>query len=307
LLTGATGVVGRRVVPILVGTGHRVTAVGRSPEKRTALQHMGAIPVEVDLFAAEAAYRALKGQDAVINLATHMPPSSARMLLPGAWRENDRIRRVASRTLVNAALRAGVGQFIQESFAPVYQDGGDQWIDESWPIRPARYNRSVIDAEAAAASFTERGGAGVVLRFGVFYGPDAFQVTDLIKLVRKGWAPVLGADRFISSISHDDAATAVVAALGVGAGTYNVADDLPLRRREWVDALAGALGVQFPKLMPSWLGRIPGSMMELLARSQRISNRKLRQAAGWAPHYPTVREGWPAIVQELKEAASHPS
>jgi nucleoside-diphosphate-sugar epimerase len=301
-LTGASGVIGRRVVPILVGTSHRVTAIGRSAEKRAALEHMGAVAVDVDIFATQAVQRALKGHDAVINLATHMPSSSARMLLPGSWRENDQIRRVASGILVDAAIKAGAGQFIQESFAPIYQDGGDQWIDEAWPVRPAGYNRSVLDAEQAAARFTDRSGAGVVLRFALFYGPDAFHVTDLIKLVRRGWAPVFGANGFVSSVSHDDAATAVVAALGVGAGIYNVADDVPLRRREWVDALAAALGTRPPRLLPDWLVRLGGSMAELLARSQRISNRKLRQASGWSPSYPSVREGWPAVIQEVKRA-----
>jgi nucleoside-diphosphate-sugar epimerase len=298
-LTGATGVVGRRVVPILLGTGHQVTALGRSPDKRAALERMGASPAELDLFAPEAVQRVVKGHEAIINLATHIPASTARMLLPGAWRENDRIRRDASRILVDAAIKAEAGFFIQESFAPIYEDGGDQWIDESWPIRPVAYNRSVVEAERSASRFSERGGTGVVLRFGMFYGADAFTARDLVKLVKKGWAPVFGANGFISSISHDDAATAVVAALGVGAGIYNVTDDAPMRRREWADALATALGAPAPRLLPSWLGRIGGSMMELLGRSQRISNRKLRQAAGWAPQYPSVREGWRAVVAEL--------
>src|SRR5215207_9781796 len=264
-LTGATGVIGRRVVPILAGTGHRVTAIGRSPEKRAALERQGASAIGVDLFDPEAVRRVLTGHDAVINLATHIPPSSARMLLPGAWRENDRIRRVASGNLVAAALKAGAGQFIQESFAPMYEDGGEQWIDESWPIRPARYNQSSVDAERSAARFTDRGGIGVVLRFALFYGPDAVHVIDLIKLVRKGWAPVFGSNGFISLIAHEDAATAVVAALGVGAGIYNVADDAPVRRHEWVDALAAALGIPSPKLPPRWISRLGGSITELLA------------------------------------------
>lgn len=299
-LTGATGVIGRRVVPILVGTGHRVAAVGRSPEKRTALAQMGAIPVDLDLFQPEAVRRAVAGHGAIVNLATHMPSSSARMLLPGAWRENDRVRRVGSGILAHAATVADAGWFIQESFAPVYVDGGDEWIDERGPIRPARYNRSVIDAEQSAERFTQRGGTGIVLRFAAFYGPDAFHVVDLIKLVRKGWAPVFGPDGFISSISHDDAATAVVAALGLEAGTYNVSDDVPVRRREWVDTLAASLGVRAPRVPPKWVTRIGGSMTELLSRSQRISNRKLREASGWTPRYPSVREGWPAVVEELR-------
>ena len=305
-VTGATGVVGRRVVPILIGTGHRVTAVGRSPEKRAWLEEMGASSVDGDLVAPEAVRRAVAGHDAVINLATHMPSSSTRMLAPTAWRENDRIRRVGSRILADAAAAVGAGWFIQESFAPVYLDGGDEWIDERWPQRPASYNRTVLDAEQSAEHFTERGGTGIVLRFAMFYGPDAFHVRDLIKLVRKGWAPIFGADGFVSSISHDDAATAVVAALGVGSGAYNVADDVPFRRREWIDSLADALGTAAPRLLPQWLSRLAGSMGELLARSQRISNRKLKRESGWEPRYPSVREGWPAVVAELEKSTAPP-
>jgi len=87
-VAGATGVVGRRVVPALVGAGHGVTAVGRTPERRETLARMGAVPAELDLFDKGAVARAVAGHDAVINLATHIPLST-RMLFPGAWREND--------------------------------------------------------------------------------------------------------------------------------------------------------------------------------------------------------------------------
>src|ERR1044071_3947595 len=98
-----------------------------------------------------------------------MPRSSVRMLLPWEWRENDRIRREGSAALVDAAMHAGVARFIQESFAPVYEDGGDRWIDEQWPIRPTAYNRTVADAERSAARFAAAGGVGIVTRFAAFY------------------------------------------------------------------------------------------------------------------------------------------
>jgi len=300
-LAGATGAVGRRLVPLLVAEGHRVTAVGRTPEKRAALERAGAAPVEVDLFNPEAVTLTVKGHDGVINVATHIPGSSGRLLLPGAWRENDRIRREASANLAAAALEAGAARYIQESFAPIYVDGGDRWIDESAPVRPVRYNRSVLDAERAAQGFTAKGGTGIVLRFAGFYAADAFQVRDMARLIRKGWAPLPGAETaFLSSIHHDDAATAVRAALGARAGIYNVTDDEPLRRRDYVDTLAAALGAPPPRLPPAWLMRLGGSLTELLSRSLRISNRKLREATGWAPRYPSVREGWPEVLARLR-------
>ena len=301
-VTGATGVIGRRVVPLLVAAGHQVTAVGRSPEQCAALTRVGATPAQLDLFVPDAVRRAVAGHAVVINLATHLP-RSARMFLPGAWRANDRIRRVASAILVDAAIAGGAEHFIQESFAPVYPDRGDQWIDERTPIRPARYNRSVADAERAVERFTRSGRTGIVLRFALFYGPDSDQTRDLIAFVRQGWAPIPGsAASFFSSVAHDDAATAVVAALRVRAGVYNVVDDEPLRRREYFDTLAAALGVPPPKIPPAWMGYLLGSLGETLARSLRISNQKLREEGGWAPRYPSVREGWPPVVAALREA-----
>ncbi len=302
-IAGATGVIGRRVIPLLVGAGHQVTAVGRTPEKCAALERMGAVPAHVDLFAPDALRSAVVGHDVVVNLATHIP-SSSRAFLPGAWRENDRIRRDVSANLVEAAIAGGADRYIQESFAPVYTDRGDEWIDERTPIQPARYNRSVADAERAAEHFIQSGHAGVVLRFAFFYGPDSGYTRDMIGFVRKGWALNLGpAEGFISSVSHDDAATAVVAALGLRAGVYNVADDEPVRRREYFDSLAELLGVASPKLPSAWMARLVGSLGETLARSLRISNRKLRAESGWVPSYPSVREGWRAVVEALRRAA----
>ncbi len=298
-LAGATGVIGRRVVPLLVAAGHRVTAVGRAPDKRAALERAGAAAIELDLFDPAAVRRAVAGHDVVINLATHIP-ASARAFFPGAWRETNRMRRLVSHSLATAA---GTSRFIQESFAPIYEDAGDRWIDEDAPVRVARYNRGVLDAEAAAGRVTRDGGTGVVLRFAFFYGADSDFTRDAIRYVRRGRAPVLGSPSgFISAVSHDDAATAVIAALAVPAGTYNVSDDRPLRRREFVDALAEALGVPPPKFFPRWLAVLAGSLGETLARSQRIANGKLRAASGWAPRYPSVVEGWRAVVDLLNGA-----
>lgn len=299
-VAGATGVIGRRVVPQLVAAGHAVSAAARSPGKGVPLENAGARTLRVDLFDPKALRAAVAGHDVVINLATHIPASTARMLLPGAWRENDRIRKHASSNLVDAAIAAGASRFIQESFAPVYPDRGDAWIDEDTPIAPTRYNRTVTDAEASARRFTTHGRAGVVLRFGGFYGHDSVFTRDMIELVRKGRAPLPGApDAYVSSISHDDAASAVVAALGVPAGTYNVVDDEPLRRREFAAALAAALHVEPPRPFPAWLAALAGSLGELMSRSQRISNRLLRWESGWRPKYPSLHEGWPATVAAL--------
>jgi nucleoside-diphosphate-sugar epimerase len=299
-VTGATGVIGRRVVPLLLTAGHQVTGVGRSGDQRAALERQGAATIDVDIFDPAALARAVAGHDALVNLATHMPPSTARMMLPGAWKENDRVRRLGSANLVDAAVRNDVRRFIQESFAPIYADRGDEWIDERWRVEPARYNRSTLDAELSAERFSEEHGAGIVLRFAFFYGPDAFTTRDMMAMVRRGWAPIPGApDAYISSIAHDDAASAVVAALDAPAGIYNVVDDEPLRRRELAAAIAGALGVKPPRAFPQWLVPFMGSSARLLARSQRISNGKLRAMTGWVPRFASAREGWAALAGQV--------
>jgi nucleoside-diphosphate-sugar epimerase len=183
-------------------------------------------------------------------------------------------------------------------------DRGDAWIDEAVPVQPAPYSRSTVAAEEQAHHFTRSGGTGVVLRFGYFYGPEAGFTLDTIEYVRKGRAPMFGHEEgFISSIHLEDAATAVLAALALPAGTYNVVEDEPLQRRAFFDALAGALGVPPPRFFPAWPARLLGSIGEQLTRSQRIANGKLRAASGWAPKYPSVREGWPAVVTALGAAS----
>lgn len=307
LITGATGVVGRLAIPRLLARGHRVTAVGRTSEKRAELSALGADAIELDLFDLVAARRAMAGHDAVVNLATHMPPSFFQMLLPWAWHENDRVRKEGSATLAQAALMADVPRFVQESFAPVYEGGGDRWIDEQWPQRPTSYNRTVLDAEASASRFTSAGGTGVVLRFAAFYGPDAL-LREAIGIVRRGWAPLFGAaDAYWSSVSHEDAAAAVVAALDVPAGAYDVCDDEPLTRRLWVDALADAARLPRPRFAPRWLAKLGGSTVELLSRSQRMTNAKLKAASGWTPRWRSAREGLPPAVRALRDDAGAPT
>src|SRR5579885_2618220 len=263
-IAGGTGVIGRRVIPALVRAGYNVTATARSSASADRLRGMGAEPVLVSLFDATALRRAAGKPDIVINLATHMPSSTTQMMLPWSWRENDRVRREGSANLAAAARATGADCYIQESFAPIYADGGVQWIDETWPVAPVRYNRTILDAERAANTFTREGGRG------------------MIAMARKGLAPMPGKpEAYISSVSHDDAASAVVAAITATSGTYNVVEDEPTTRAEWTAALARAVGVEQIKPIPKPLEVLGGPIVGLLGRSLRISNRKFRDVTGW--------------------------
>ena len=298
-LTGATGVLGRRVLPRLVAAGHGVTAVARTPEKAEAVRAAGATPVTIDLFDPVAVEGAVAGHDTVVNLATHIPPT-AKAALPGAWKENERIRTEASRNLVDAALAVGATRFVQEALAFIYVDTGDAWVDEDAPVDGA-FNVGVRIAEEQVSRFTAAGGAGVVLRFGLFHAADSEQTQQAIAVARRGFAFTLGRpDAYLAMIEIDDAAEAVLAALGAPAGVYNVVDDEPLTRRDYADALATALGRPKPlRLAPAVAAKVGGSKTALLARSERVRNTRFRKATGWAPRSPSAREAWVKIVGEL--------
>lgn len=306
-VAGATGVIGRRLIPLLVDAGGDVTAVARSPAKAAQLKKQGAKPVTVDLFDPAAVEEAVMGHQTVINIATRIP-SGMKVMLPGAFDENIRIRREASQNLASGAIAARAQRFIQESFAPAYPDCGSEWIDESVEIRPATYIESVRDAESAADEFTKSGGAGVVLRFSLFYGPDSSLTQDIVRAMKTGIAPFLGGpEAYMSSIWTDDAAAAVFAALKVPPGVYNVTDDEPMRRGEAFELLAAALDARRPRVPPRWLTMISGSLGDTLGRSLRLSNAKFRQASGWTPTVPSVRTGWKVLVSEMKSAGLMPA
>jgi nucleoside-diphosphate-sugar epimerase len=295
-VAGATGVLGRRVVPLLVEAGHEVSAVARGPEKAAALRAQGATPVAVDLFDGQAVTEAVAGHDAVLNLATSIP-MGMKAAQTSAWADNDRIRTEASAHLVDAALAAGARRFVQESIAFTYADGGDGWLSEDAPLDPIPHTRSALVAEAAARRFTQAGAGrvGVALRFAYFYG-QVGHTADLLRLTRAGVAPAFGPGTYLPSIHIDDAATAVVAALKAPAGDYNVADDEPLTKAEYFEAVAASIGVRPPRVPPLALARAAGSVARLQARSLRVSNRQFKEATGWAPRYPSAREGWPASI-----------
>jgi nucleoside-diphosphate-sugar epimerase len=297
LVAGSTGVVGWRAVRELVAAGCEVTAVARTPEKADVVGRLGAMPLAVNLFDAGAVREAVQGQEVVVNLATHIPPVS-RAALPGAWKENDRIRTEVSANLADAVIAGGAQRYIQESISFIYADGGERWLDEHAPQDVPPVLRSVLAAEGAAQRVTDAGRTGVVLRFAQFYGTGATHTDTSLRAARRGVAPVFGRRHGYLSVIHlDDAARAVVAALDLPAGPVNIGDDEPLRREDHAAAIAAAIGR--PRLR--WAGaagRTGGRRLQPLLRSHRIANGRLR-SAGWAPVYPSAREGWPEVVASL--------
>ena len=299
-VAGATGVLGKRAVKALVEAGHQVTAVARTAEKAEQVRAAGARPVTIDLFDVDAVTAAVAGHDVVVNLATHIPPLT-QAAMPGAWKENDRIRTDASRNLVDAAIAGGATKYVQESITFTYPDKGDEWIDESVSIEDNPFTKAPLAAEANAARFTAAGDGrqGIVLRFGFFYATDATHTVDSVRFARRGLAPTVGTgSSYISSISADDAARAVVAAVErASAGIYNVVDDEPVTRDEYGAAMGAALGrSKRPRLLPAWPMKAGGVKVTSIMRSQRVSNAGFKAATGWAPRDRSVREGFARVV-----------
>jgi nucleoside-diphosphate-sugar epimerase len=303
-LAGATGVLGRRAVPAMIERGHEVTGVARSPEKADLLRRLGATPVGVDLFDPAAVAEAVAGHDAVVHAATNIPPPT-RMSLPRAWATNDRLRAEATPLLADAAARTGAAVFVKESITFTYVDGADRWLDESAQLAPLANLTSSVVAEDVAEHYTDAaaGRRGVVIRYGMFYGPDSDSTLVTVRAARRGVAAALG-DRhnYASSIHTADAAEALAAALDVAAGVYNVVDDEPVIWEDYFAALAAALGKRRLRFPPPIVAKAAGRGTAALARSQRISNRKFREASGWAPRYRSVREGWPAVIEAIGTA-----
>ncbi|MDP9067334.1 MAG: NAD(P)-dependent oxidoreductase [Actinomycetota bacterium] len=298
-VAGATGVAGRRAVQSLVAAEHRVSAVARDSAKRRWLEEVGAAPVEVDLFEGDAVRSAVGGHDAVVNLTTKIP-ALARAALPRAWNENDRIRTHVSKNLVDAALATDAGSYIQESLAFMYPDSGDNWIDEDVPVDAPPHARTTLVAERQARRFSAAGGRGVVLRFGQFYAPDATHAESWVAVARRGLSPFPGPpDAFTPLVHADDVGRAIVAALEVPRGTYNVVDHEPLRQGRLAEILAAALRVQRLRFAPTPLMRAGGAKVQMLMRSQRVSNRRFREAAGWQPQFSSAADGFPQMVREV--------
>jgi nucleoside-diphosphate-sugar epimerase len=282
-VAGATGVIGRRAVARLVAAGHEVTGIARTAAKAAQLRRIGAEPIEVSLFEPARLRDAVAGHDAVVNLATKIP-TLTQAARESSWDENNRIRSEGARNLVDAALAAGARVFVQESLAFVYGEHGDVWIDGSSAVlSDSPFTEPVRVAEASVARFTEAGGRGVVLRFGVFQAADSHHAHAIFEAARRGFLLDVGApDGYLPTIDADDAAAAVVAALEAApAGEYDVVDDEPVTRRTYARTLARAVGRRSLRHPPGT--RLATSKAGPLVDSQRVSNARFREATGWAP------------------------
>lgn len=300
-VAGGSGTIGVPLVRALVARNHRVVATTRSPEKQKSIAALGAIPVVVDALDAAALDRAVReaAPSHVIHQLTALPktgPRSARDLEP-----TNRLRDEGTRNLLHAAIAAGARRFIAGSFALIgaapTQAPADAQIDQA--------GAAVRSMESQVLDAARHGTIeGIVLRYGLFYGPGNPATRELLTLVRKRRVPRIRNDRGQLPYIHlDDAVTATVAALdrGTSGNVYDIVDDHPTAFSEMVTELAAVAGARPPLTVPAWLlRRVTPYMARLFSIQLRLSNANARQDLEWAPMFPSYREG---LRQTIARAA----
>ncbi len=303
-VTGATGALGRHLVPGLVAAGHEVTATTRMPAKAGPLREAGAVPVVLDGLDREAVIEAVTAAspEVIVHQLTALAGLRSLRNPDKLFAATNELRTRGTDNLLAAAAEAGTRRVIAQSYAgggPDKRPGPVKTEDDPPEWRPIR---SAMQGPAAIAHLEKTVPAqaleGLVLRYGGFYGPGTGDF--LVEAVRKRQVPVIGGGTGIwSFIEITDAAAATVAAVGCGApGIYNVVDDDPAPVAEWLPYLAEVLGAKPPLRMPAWLGRlVAGEFVAAQMTSSRgYSNEKAKKEIGWEPRYASWQEGFSAWV-----------
>jgi nucleoside-diphosphate-sugar epimerase len=298
LVVGASGAIGTRLVPQLISQGHEVIGTFRSAGNAERVRALGAEPVALDLLDVGAARQAVlqTRPEAIIHQATALANMRFSRNLDRGFATTNRLRTEGTDALLAAAAEAGVRRFVAQSFAQYRyaREGGpvkteDDPLDPTPPAVARQTNAAMahLDQVVTAAG-------GIALRYGGFYGAAS---DALPGPVRKRQFPVVGDGGGVSSWIHlDDAAAATVLALEHGRpGLYNITDDEPATMRDWLPALAAALGARPPRHVPVWLARlIMGKGLVMITESRGAANAKAKRELGWTLRYPSWRQGFSA-------------
>jgi 2-alkyl-3-oxoalkanoate reductase len=302
-VAGASGAIGRPLVPKLVAAGHEVTGMTRSEESATRITEEGARAVVVDVFDRDplAAAMAEARPEVVVHELTSLP-DRLDFRKQDVYEPTNRVRTEGTRNLLDAATAARARRLVAQSIAFAYRPEGSRVKTEDDPLMdtiPGPFGggiRALHEMESTVLG-TE-GIEGVVLRYGFFYGPGTYYADDgtTTSDVRRRRMPVVGGGTGVFSFVHvDDAADATVAAVERGApGVYNVTDDEPAAMRDWLPVFAEAAGAGKPFRVPVWLARfVGGREVPTFALELRgASNEKAKRELGWQPAHPTWRTGF---------------
>jgi nucleoside-diphosphate-sugar epimerase len=300
-IAGATGAVGRALIPQLIEHGHAVTGTTRSPDKAELLRSLGATPAIVDGLDRTAVIAAVREArpDAIVHQMTALAGLSDLRKFDAAFAMTSRLRTEGTDNLLAAAREVGATVIAQSYAGWPYEPAGGPVKTEDDPLMsdPPKAMRTTVDAlEHLERSVTAAG--GMALRYGGFYGPGTGLAPggEQWEVVRARKFPIIGDGGAIWSFCHTtDAASATVAALEhpVPGAILNVCDDEPAPVREWLPALAQAVGARPPRRVPRWVGRLLGAHLVLMMCDARgASNARAKELLGWTPSVPTWREGF---------------
>jgi nucleoside-diphosphate-sugar epimerase len=304
LVAGATGALGRQLVPQLVARGHEVYGMTRSESKAESVRAMGASPLVADALDPEAVASAVAESEpeVIVHQLTALSGSLDMRHFDREFALTNRLRSEGTDHLLAAGRAVAVKRFVAQSFAgwPFARNGGpvkseDAPLDSDPPegMRQALGAIRHLEEAVTGAGWTE----GIVLRYGGFYGPGTSLGPDgeHLELIRKRGFPVVGGGEGVWSFIHiEDAAEATVAAVEHGSrGIYNVVDDEPAPVAEWLPVIADAVGAKRPRKVPRWLGRLlAGEVATVMMTEVRgASNEKAKRELGWRPGHPSWREG----------------
>jgi nucleoside-diphosphate-sugar epimerase len=299
LVVGATGAIGSRLIPQLRRRGYEVTGSSRSASKAGQLRELGAEPVVLDALDGPAARRVVAEvrPDAIVYQATALAGGGFSRKLDKTFALTNRLRTEGTDNLLAAAREAGVGRFVAQSYAPyryAHQGGPVATEDDPLTADPPASARETFAAMSHLDDAVTRAG-GIALRYGGFYGdPD-----PMVKAVQKRTYPVVGDGAGMMSFIHlEDAAAATVLALDHdGPAVYNITDDEPAATRDWLPAMAAAVGAKPPRHFPTWLGRLfMGGGLDMMTGARGASNTKAKNEFGWTLRYPSWRQGFPASL-----------
>ncbi len=303
-LAGATGAIGRPLLPMLVADGHEVVAITRSARKADQLWASGAAPAVADGLDRRAVVEAVveAKPEVVIHQLTALTGFRSLKHWDREWEQTNRLRTQGTDHLLEGAQAAGARRFIAQSYAgwPYSREGAPvKTEDEPFDPDPPAQMRATLEAiryleDRVLGADLE----GIVLRYGSLYGPGTSlaQGGDTLEMVRARRFPIVAGGSGIWSFVHvEDAASATLACVQPGgAGVYNVVDDEPAPVSVWLPELARAIGAKPPLRLPAWLaGLVVGPVgVSMMTRVRGASNAKAKRELGWQPRFPSWREGF---------------
>jgi 2-alkyl-3-oxoalkanoate reductase len=306
-VAGATGALGKVLVPQLAAGGHDVVGMTRTASKRELVRSLGARPAVADALDPDAVARVVAEAEpeVIVHQLTALSGGIDMRHLERDFMETNRLRTEGTDHLLAAGRAVGARRFVAQSYAgwPSARTGG--------PVKPETAPFDPTPPAAIAAmlgairhledAVTEaRWAEGIVLRYGGFYGPGtSFSVRpdgEHVALIRQRKFPIVGDGGGVWSFIHvEDAAAATVAAIERGErGVYNVVDDEPARVAEWLPAAARTLGAKPPRRLPRWVGRLAAgeAATVMMTEVRGASNEKAKRELGWSLRYPSWRQGF---------------